>query len=418
MNILIINTYHYNRGGDSKHALELGELLKYSGHEVHYFSMHSCHNHSCTDSNFFVSEINFRDCIKTINPVTSLNVLTRTIYSRESKQKLIALLKHIQPDIAHLHSIRHHITKSILPVLAKMGIPIIWSLHDFKEICPNTSFFDGHTVCEQCKHKKYMYIVWKRCKKRSYMASIITLLEVLVNNRKKYDKLIDLYISPSKFLRQKFIEYGYQSQRIVHLPNFLDTSYFQPHYSFNDYFLYVGRLEKEKGIETLIRGFARKKKSSCSSKLIIVGTGTLQPELEKLVQDLGMNDIVFTGYLQGSKLRFMMQNAKSIIIPSEWYENYPFAALEAMAYGKLVIGSKIGGIPEQVEDGITGFLYEPCNDVDLAEKMIIVDNLSEDEINRMGRNARLKVEKINNPQIYLSNLMDIYNRLLHNKDLH
>ena len=119
-----------------------------------------------------------------------------------------------------------------------------------------------------------------------------------------------------------------------------------------------------------------------------------------------------TGFLRNDELESVIRQAKAVIIPSELYENYPYSCLEAMAYGKPVIGSRIGGIIEQVDEGETGFLFEPSNDKDLADKMILLNSLTSQRIMEMGRKARSKVEKMNHPADYLQRLLDLYHDVI------
>ncbi|BBO85864.1 glycosyl transferase [Desulfosarcina ovata subsp. sediminis] len=411
MNILIVNTYHYLRGGDCRHAFGLGKLLKAAGHEVHYFAMQGPDNLPCPDAKHFVSEIDFRKTMKSGGPVAALKVLSRTIYSKEARRKIAALLDEVKPDIAHLHSIRHHLTKSILSELKERNIPIVWTLHDFKEICPNTSFYDGHNICEKCKGGKYTQVVWNRCKKNSLGASLITYLEARGNSGAKYDGLIDCYISPSRFLVQKFTEHGYDPASFVHIPNFLEIDLFQSANEYRNYLLFIGRLERGKGIETMIQGFGGADCCPPPLTLKIAGEGSLQDDLEKLVRNNNIRNIEFTGFLKEKELDKVARKAKAVIIPSELYENYPFSGLEAMAYGKPVIGSRIGGIPEQVDDGVTGLLFEAFNAEDLSDKINRLNRLTPEEIRRMGAKGREKVEQINSPHQFLSKIQDLYKNL-------
>ena len=414
MKLLIVNTYHYIRGGDCRLSFDIAYLLKQAGHKVHFFSMQGDNNFLCPDECYFVRHINYRDAIRGKNPINALRVSWRSIYSTEAKKNVARLLDDIRPDLAHLHSIRHHLTKSILPELKKRNIPVVWTLHDYKEICPNTSFYDGKNICEKCFGERYSNVIWNRCKKGSLGASLITYIEAKVNRSLKFQKCVDLYISPSKFLKNKFIEYGYDQKKIVHLPNFMVLDEFNPHYDFEDYLLFIGRLEREKGLKTLIKGFG-KKSDGKSLKLKIAGTGSMENELKDYIKKKKINDIEFVGFKQGQELEDLTKKAKAIVIPSEWYENYPYSGLEAMAYGKPVIGSRIGGIPEQVEDGVTGFLFEPFNPVDLAAKINLLNIMPEEKIKEMGRRGREKVEKENNSAIYLKRITEIYERVIENK---
>lgn len=412
MKVLIINTYHYLRGGDCRHALGIADLLRSNKHDIHFFSMHSKENMLCSDDKYFVSEIDFRKAITKKNPFVFFNIVRRSIYSREARKKITNLLDEIKPDIAHLHSIRHHLTKSILPELAKRKIPVVWTLHDYKELCPNTMFYDGNQICEACKERKYFNVITKRCKKGSLPASIITWLESSINDLLNYNKHIDLFISPSQFLRNKFIEYGYQPRKVISLPNFLAIDNFQPNYRHDNYLLYLGRLEKEKGIFTLLEGFKKVSSELPNLKLKIAGTGSIQNELAQQIAKQKFDNVELLGFKKGKELEDLTRDALGIVIPSECYENYPFSCLEAMAYGKPVIATRIGGIPEQVEDGETGFLFKPFNAGELAEKIQLLASMSEEEVEVIGRKARKKIEETNSPDVYLNKIENIYSNLL------
>lgn len=396
------------RGGDCRHALGLGNLLQSHGHEVHYFAMKGASNIACTeDEEFFVTEIDYRKSIQNMHLIEAFRVAGKSIYSIEAKQKISRLLDKIQPDIVHLHSIRHHITKSILPEIAKRKIPVVWTLHDYKELCPNTSFYNESGICEKCKDRRYHQVISNRCKKNSLFASLLTYFESVINSRNIFEKCVDLYISPSRFLRNKFIEYGYSADRVCHLPNFIDYEAITPEFDNHNYLLFLGRLEKEKGLETLINGFAKIDDNS-SLVLKIAGTGTMEQSIREKIKHLGLKKIVMEGFVEGEKLDKLIRFAKAIVIPSEWYENYPFSALEAMSYGKPVIASNIGGLPELIEEGGNGFLFEPFDDKQLSEKMIQIDQLSENQIAEMGKRSRQKVESENDMNKFLDIILDIY----------
>ena len=414
MNVLIVNTYHYLRGGDCRLAFDINDLLKQVGHDVHFFSMREEQNFPCPDERYFIRHIDYRAAIRDKNPLKAARVAWRSIYSAEARKNIARLLDDIKPDIAHLHSIRHHLTKSILPELKKRNIPVVWTLHDYKEICPNTSFYDGRNICEKCFGGNYSNVIWNRCKKGSLGASLITYFEAKVNSSDRYEKCVNLYISPSIFLRNKFIEYGYDQKKILHIPNFMELDQFNPYYDFENYLLFIGRLEREKGLVTLIKGFA-KRSDGKSLKLKIAGAGSMEEELKAMVQHMKLSNIEFMGFKQGRELEELTKKAKAIIIPSEWYENYPYSGLEAMAYGKPVIGSRIGGIPEQVEEGVTGFLFEPFNLGDLTAKVNLLNSMPEENIKEMGRRGRVKVEKENNSAIYLKRIIEIYESVIENK---
>jgi glycosyltransferase involved in cell wall biosynthesis len=414
MRILIINTYCYLRAGAERHAIGLGNLLENSGHDVYYFGMKSSDNLQCKGEQYFVSEIDYRKVFQRKTFLNSIKVIMRSCYSIEAKKNISKLLDLIKPDIVHLHSIRHHLTKSILPEIAKRNIPVVWTLHDYKEICPNTVLYNGKMICEKCKGRRYHNVIKYRCKKNSVRSSIITYFESIVNDRPKYEDIVDIYISPSKFLRDKFIEHGYHPEKIIRIPNFLELDTFTPEFESDNYLLFIGRLEREKGLETLIEGFAKSDYAS-SFELKIAGSGTMENELKDLIAKMNIPNIKLEGFKKGDELENLTRRAKAIIIPSEWYENYPFSGLEAMAYGKPVVASRLGGLPEIVEENKTGFLFEPFNSGQLSEKINILFGLDEQTLKSLGTSARKKVEEINDKYKYITKILPIYEELIKQK---
>ncbi len=375
--------------------------------------MKSDRNLACNDSDYFVDEIDYREENSRINLFGSIKVLSKSIYSLEAKNKIRLLLDKIQPDVVHMHSIRHHLTKSILPVIAARRIPIVWTLHDYKEICPNTTLYNGRAICEACKGGHIYNVIRYRCKKGSLAASVVTFFEALVNNSKQFDSAIHKYISPSFFLKRKFVEFGYNPQKIEVLPNFLDTGAF--HTNHNDdgiKLLYIGRIEREKGVFTLLAAFHALSDENKRVELNIAGDGSGLPELKSIVLRQKSTNVHIHGHVSGGALSTLISDASAIIIPSEWYENYPFSGLEAKAFSKPIIGSRIGGLPEIVREGHNGFLFNPGDPYDLLQKLTKFIALTRSDRNRMGHFGRKDVEAINNPHRYLKRILAIYNKAI------
>jgi glycosyltransferase involved in cell wall biosynthesis len=415
MKILIVNTYHYLRGGDSKYAFDLGDLLKKEGHEVHFFGMKSEKNLQCLDDQYFVTEIDYREALKRKKVYDTFKVIWRSVYSVEAKRNIHKILQNIRPDIVHLNAFQPHLTISILPEIYKQNIPMVLTIHAYGQLCPNTSFYDGQNICEDCKGKNYLNVIKKKCKKGSLAASIVSYLKAKIDDYLGYDRFISIKISPSMFLKDKYAEHGYNSDKLVHLPNFLELNTIVPNYDYEDYILFIGRLEVEKGLVTLIRGFAKATEDIKSLKLKIAGTGSMEEELRTLIGRMNLSNIELLGYKKGKELENLTKNAKAVVVPSEWYENYPYSCLEAMAYGKPVIASRIGGLPEQVEDGVTGLLFEPYSAEQLANAIRILNGFEKNRIVEIGKKARKKVENNNSPETHLKAIYDIYESLLKNK---
>jgi len=220
-------------------------------------------------------------------------------------------------------------------------------------------------------------------------------------------KLVDFFIAPSQFLRNKMIEYGFPSEKVIHIPYFVDAKSIKPSLDNDGYILYSGRLSYEKGLKTLVKAV-----SLCDSvKLFIAGGGPLKAELETIAKNIAPEKVTFLGYLNRDRLQKVVDDAMFVVVPSEWYENFPYAILEAFASAKPVIGSRIGGIPQLIKDRQTGILFQPGNTNDLAEKISWMIEHSK-ERQEMGHRARESVEKECNPELHYKRLMEVYEAAL------
>jgi glycosyltransferase involved in cell wall biosynthesis len=409
MKILLVSNFYYNRGGDCTYLFSLKKLLEEKGHKVSIFSMHHPQNIACEYSDYFVSYINYDEEVKSKSLGSGIKVLNRTVYSWEAKRKIEKLIQIEKPDIVHLQNIHHHITPSILYVFKKYNIPIIWTLHDFTLICPNTSFLAHGKICEKCKSIKYYWPPIIKCKKNSFGASAIAALETAAHRILKVNDLIDFFVTPSKFLMKKMSDYGFAEGRVVHLKSFVSSSDFNEHEIFNDdYYIYVGRISEEKGIKTLINAAA--KVNTC--KLKIAGTGPLENEMKSYVKSINANDkIEFLGYQEHSDVMRLLNNCRFAVLPSECYENFPYAVIEAFSCGKSAIGTRSGGIPEIIKSWETGLLFEPRDSDELSLKIKFFVT-HPDKAEKMGKVAKTFVEKELNVEKHYQELIGIYERAI------
>ena len=278
MKVLMVNKFFYIKGGSETYYFSLKKLLEKNGHEVIDFSMKDERNFDSPYSRYFVNNIDYN---KKQNFFTKVKLGLKIIYSTEAKKNLEKLIKDTKPDIAHLHIFQHQLTSSVIDVLKKYNIPIVYTAHDLKMICPNYRMLDReYRICERCKNDRYYNCLKNKCIKRSYLKSFIGMSEAYFNKYlKKYEK-IDYIITPSEFYRKKFIEFGIEPKKIEHISNFLDNTEIKYDKNIDsNYYLYFGRLSEEKGIMTLV-----KVAQNTGITLKIVGTGIEEENIVILLQ--------------------------------------------------------------------------------------------------------------------------------------
>jgi len=409
MRIAMLNNYFYVRGGSERVFHDEMAILGDNGHQVRAFCRANPSDPEYPFSSFFPEDIQTNELSISGK---SFNIISELFYSKVSKTKLSAFLDNWRPDIAHAHNIYGRLTTSVLDELYKREIPVVLTLHDYKLICPSYKLEYRGKVCEDCLGGKFYQAIKNRCHKDSFIASGIYAAESYFNHfRKSYRVKVKRLISPSQFLRDKFIEFGWDADHIEVVPNFLDIKHFKPEFTKGSYFLYLGRLSSEKGVPTLLKAF-----SSLSNKdtsLVVAGTGPIEDRLKSEFSH--SPQISFTGHLSGQRLKDVVRGALAIVVPSEWYENAPMSVLEAMAFGKPVIGARIGGIPEMILEEERGYLFEAGNASDLEEKLGIMASLSKTAVETLGRNARAFVEKKHSAKLHFEGLMGVYSDALYKR---
>ena len=405
MKILFVNTYHSVGGGDRTYMFNMAELLKKNGHQIAFFAMNNKNNIYSPWEKYFIDEINFLDINKKKTIKGSIEVLARSVYSLTAKKLIEKLIIDFYPDIVWLQTIHNHISPSIIHTLKKYNIPIIWTLHTYTAICVNSTFTREGKICEVCKPNRFYKSIFRRCKKGSILASMVGAIAAYFHNLLGLYLLVDSYISPSKFLRDKFIEFGMPPNKIIHIPNFINTDEIVPNFS-GEYGLFFGRLSSEKGIMTLLTSL----KYNREIPFKIVGDGPYSKELKNFALKNNIQNVEFTGFKTGLELKRIVMNAKFVVVPSEWYENQPYSVIEAFSFGKPVVGTNVGGIAEIIEDGENGFLIDQKNYSQLSEKINLLYRQSE-LCKTMGKKARKDAEIKYNSDIHFNQIFELISSL-------
>lgn len=398
--ILSINNYHYRRGGSDVVYLDHAALMEEQGWSNGFFSMHHPKNFETPWSKYFIDEIEFGHAY---SMGQKLAMASKVVYSFEAQKKLKRLLQDFRADVAHLHCIYHHLSPSIIPTLRDAGVPVVMTAHDLKIACPAYKMLNNTGVCEKCKGGNLFNVVQHRCVRDSLAASAIVMVESTVHRMlNTYQGKLDKVVVPSRFFMEKFIEWGWSRDKFAYIPNYVDSTRFEPDYTPGDYFLYFGRLAPEKGVATLMRAA-----KAAGVKLKIAGTGPIEAELHALRDALG-GDIEFLGYQSGAPLHALIREARAMVLPSEWYENAPMSVLESFALGTPVIGANIGGIPEMVLNGETGWTFESRNAEELSALLARVSALPTAQVETAGRRARHHVATNFNRAGYLQATLELY----------
>jgi glycosyltransferase involved in cell wall biosynthesis len=399
MKVLLANKFFYDLGGPETVLFLTRDLLRERGHEVVDFAMDDPRNHASRQQDYFVPNVD----LKTIRPaVSSIRTAVRFLDSRDAASRVRRLVRDERPDIAHLHGINHQLTPSIIRALHGEGVPVVMTLHDYKLVCPAYTMLAGGAVCERCTGGRFYRAMTTSC--RGPARSTLLTLESYLQHRilRSYDR-VALFLAPSTFLAAKYREMGFK-HRIEVLPNPVHASVaFQESPQRDAHVLFVGRVVPEKGTRTLCLAAV-----AAGVRVKIAGDG---PQLEALrVEFAAMPQIEFLGRTDPAETRRLMAQALAVAVPSEWYENQSMVVLEALASGTPVIASAIGGNPELVIEGETGWLHAPGDVAALAG--VLRRAAGDPEAARaVGRRAAEFAHRFA-PELYYDRLIAIYRRVL------
>ena len=382
------------------------DLLIEMGHQVADFSRRFDDNVQSEFEKYFAPNIYYEN-VSVFRKAISAFELT---YSFRTRKLFKMLIDNYKPDIIHAHSIYGRLTTSILDCAREKRIPVVMTLHDYKLICPSYRLLSHGCICEDCRGGKFYYAILNRCHKNSLIPSLIYSLETYFNNiLNKYINGVDFFLCPSLFTLDKHASMGIPRDKLIHVPNHLDTNKYIPHYIPGKHILYFGRISHEKGILTMLNAL-----KGSGYPLKIVGDGPVRPTYEQYAKDHCIDSVTFEGHKSGKDLESIIRQSAFVICPSEWYENFPMVVLESMALGKPVIGANIGGIPEMIDDGVNGFLFTSGDHESLRMKIhsLYTDSA---QITKMGKNARNKVETNWNKHIHSKELMQAYHMAIESR---
>lgn len=358
MKVLMINKFLYPNGGSETYIFKIGECLEKNGHEVQYFGMEHSGRFVGNRVNAYTSDMDFHGG----SIFSKLTYPIKTIYSSEARKQIRKVLDDFKPDICHINNFNYQLTPSIILEIRKWNknCSIIFTAHDYQLVCPNhmCNNPNTHENCEKCLGGHFINCTKGKCIHGSTAKSAIGTMEAMLWNGNGVYKKFDKIICCSEFLKKKMDTNPVFAERTIALHNFVEKVE-NKDVEKKDYVLYFGRFSEEKGIGTLIQAA----KELPDVQFIFAGTGPLESEIN------GVANIKNVGFQKGEALEQLIREAKFSVYPSEWYENCPFSIMESQMYGTPVLGADIGGIPELIEVGKTGELFESGNKEELKSKI-------------------------------------------------
>ena len=397
--ILQVSNNHFVAGGSDRYYFELTKALRNSGCSVDEFAARDSRNEESEVAGFFPEAAVIEDA--------RARDLPRYLYSRSARLSLCRLIRERPVDIAHLHIFYGRLTASILRPLVDSGIPIVQTLHEYKLICAVYTCQRSGQSCEACGGSKYWNAVRYRCNRGSLVRSLASSVESYVSKALGTHDAVDHYIAVSHFQRQRMLANKICApDQISTIHNFVDPEALRPNSEAGRYALYFGRLEKLKGMDTLLA--AAKRIPDVTLK--IVGSGAYRLACEAHIRNDGLDNVELIDFLDGEQLFDTIRGSFCTVLPAEWYENCPMSVLESLALGKAVIGTDIGGIPELIIDGEDGFVVPVRDSAALANA---IERLAGDAklAKAMGEAGRAKIEQQFSPAAHVAQVRAVYEKV-------
>jgi glycosyltransferase involved in cell wall biosynthesis len=403
MRILYCNKYNFPFSGTEAYIFESMELMRSKGHEVALFSMADPRGKPTPYDRHFLPHIDFK------NPggwLHKAKLAAHAIYSPEARRRIRGMVAEFRPDVAHLRNIYHHLSPSILWELKAQKVPVLYHLNDFKVLCPSYNLVARGEACEACKGGEFWHALQEKCYPGTAARLLLVAEAYIHKNIGTYRKCVDCFLAPSQFVRDKFVEHGWDKSKFEVLPHFQPVKKSADRSMEHSPLLYFGRLSREKGVDDLLHAMQRLP----NLRLMVAGDGPERGRLEQLSIELGLKNVEFVGYIQGAELDQVIANSRFTVLPSHAYETLGKTILESYASARAVVASDMGSRRELVHQGETGLLYKTGDVSQLASALEFL-SLRPDLADKMGRAGQEQVRQRYTPEAHYEILMSLYERL-------
>jgi len=412
MKIVIVNYRYFVSGGPERYMFNIMDILQRNGHEVIPFSVINNNNIPSRYESYFLSKVGKGDEIyaNQVNYKSLANVIksfARMVYSTEAKRKLSKLLRDEKPDLVYVLYFQSKMSASIFDAIHSAGVPVVVRVSDFSMIAPCNIYYRTKTneICELCSGKNKLHAIKYKCVNNSTVFSAIKSLSLYVQRFQKIQDKIDAFVFPSAFTLNKFVEAGFEKDKMHYIPTLFNynTVNEKQVINYNNFCLYIGRIEPEKGLETLLDAFI-----DSDWKLVIIGfsSGDYENILKEGIKNKQHN-ISFVGKKTFDEIQEYLTNCLFTIIPSECYENLPNTLLESFAFSKCVVATNIGSLAENITHKSNGMLFK-FKDADSLKDQINFLFKNPDEAKKMGQNAGIMLQQKYSESIHYKKLITLF----------
>lgn len=408
MRVIVANYRYFITAGPDRYMFNFMAAAEQMGVEVIPFSIQNPKNRPTKYAAYFAKPradaLMYADTRHT--PKNLWGIFRAAVWNMDAARRLRRLIRDTRPDVVYILHEANHLSPSIIHAAKQEGVRVVHRISDFFMVCAKYDLLNRNEICEACIHGRYSKALRERCVKESRIGTLLRIAAMKLHWMSGVFQEVDQFVVPAAFTGRILMKGGIPSEKISHIPTFTDTRSVAPCYNHQRYFLFLGRMARHKGTIYAIQAMEHLRESGYVLKI----TGTLSDseedqELKACIEEKHLeNKVVFTGFLHGEELNDLIDGAACVVCPSIWYENMPNAVLEAYAHGKPVVASRLGSLPEIVEDGHTGFLFTPKNAQELAARLN--EFVKDEELSgRLGQNARRKCETEYDEALHMERLL-------------
>lgn len=378
--LIIHNRYALTGRGSGEEVMvdAISNLLKEKGHDVSYY---------------------FKDSLEIEKKVLGkIWAFFSGIYNFQEQKKLEKLLKNERPEFVFVQNVFPLLSPSVLVACKKYRIPVVMRCPNYRLVCPNGLFMTKGAVCEACANRNEFQCVLNNCEENIFKSIGYALRNCVARKLCLFKNNVDIFMVLTEFAKRKLVENGFSADRIQIISGFTDSNHFEPDMAnIGSYVGFAGRVSHEKGVDVLL-------KVAENNPDIPFRVAGKYDGFETMVNKAPKN-VEFLGQLNETELKGFYRNSRMMVSPSRWYEGLPVVIIEAMLFGRPVVCSALGGMPELVNDRVTGLLCKPDDITDFSQKIVNLWN-DIDTCLQYGLAGRKKAEIEYNAEAFYSRLLN------------